>query len=227
MAAMGSRVLERGQQSIRHYGAYANASRGKQRKRETEEPIPTVVEPDLCSREVKRNYLTILYDVYPDRTARAFPSWLLSKQHSCYKVIHMPFDDGGFKPHPLRWVVEPLTGQPSYLEKSLFGCRACYLHGRLVLVLASRGDEPWQGLPVPTDKANHESLLEEFPELVIHPVSGKWLYLPEEIEDFEEAASRLVGRIALDDPRLGVVPQPRKRPGRKGGPGRVARTRNP
>jgi hypothetical protein len=69
---------------------------------------------------------------------------------------------------------------------------------------------------VPTDKANHESLLGEFPELVIHPVLAKWLDLPEEIEGFEEAVSRLVGRIALDDPRLGVVPQPRKRPGGKG-----------
>jgi len=99
---MGSRVLERGQQSIRYYGEYTNASRGKQHKRETEEPIPKVLEPDLCSREVKRNHLTILYDVYPDRTARAFPWWILSKQHSCYKVIHLPFDDGGFKPHTLR-----------------------------------------------------------------------------------------------------------------------------
>ena len=119
----------------------------------------------------------------------------------------------------MHWVVEPIAEQPSYLEKSMFGCRACYLHGRLVLVLASRGDEPWQGLLVPTDKANHEALLEEFPELVVHPVLGKWLYLPEEIEDFEEAASRLVGRIALDDPRLGVVPQPRRRRGGKNRPG--------
>jgi hypothetical protein len=129
-------------------------------------------------------------------------------------------DERGYKPHPLHWVVEPIAEEPSYLEKSMFGCRACYLHGRLVLVLASRGDDPWQGLLVPTDKAHHESLLEELTELVVHPVLGKWLYLPEEIEEFEEAASRLVGRIALDDPRIGVVPEPKKRARGKGGRGR-------
>ena len=34
LAAMGSHVPERGQQSVRYYGAYANAFRGRQRKRE-------------------------------------------------------------------------------------------------------------------------------------------------------------------------------------------------
>ncbi|MEW6441961.1 MAG: hypothetical protein AB1640_13580 [bacterium] len=114
-------------------------------------------------------------------------------------------DGESFEPHSLRWVVEPIIEEPSYLEKSMFGCRACYLFGRLVLVLADRG-EPWQGLLVPTDRGSHDSLLQEYPELVVHPVLGKWLYLPERIEDFEGAASRLVERIALDDPRFGVVP---------------------
>jgi len=34
LAAIGSHVAERGQQCVRYYGAYANAFRGKQRKRE-------------------------------------------------------------------------------------------------------------------------------------------------------------------------------------------------
>jgi len=42
LAAMGSHVPERGQQCVRYYGAYANAFRGRQRKREAEESIPTV-----------------------------------------------------------------------------------------------------------------------------------------------------------------------------------------
>ncbi len=112
-----------------------------------------------------------------------------------------------FKPHPLAWVVEPLMDDPSYLEKPMFGCRGCYCHGRLTLVLASRRVSPWRGLLIPTEKAYHESLLKEFPELVVHPVLGKWLYLPEEVEGFEELASKLVDRIARNDPRIGVVPQ--------------------
>lgn len=34
MAAMGSHVPERGQQSVRYYGVYANSTRGRERKRE-------------------------------------------------------------------------------------------------------------------------------------------------------------------------------------------------
>ena len=33
LAAMGSHVPERGQQSVRYYGAYANSTQGRQRKR--------------------------------------------------------------------------------------------------------------------------------------------------------------------------------------------------
>ncbi len=115
-----------------------------------------------------------------------------------------------FKPHPLRWVVEPLEQEPSYLEKAMFGARGCYLHGRLVLVLAAR-KEPWKGLLVPTDRRHHASLMDEFPCLTVHTILGKWLYLSEDTEDFEEAASRLVDLIAEEDPRIGVLPKPRKK----------------
>ena len=114
-----------------------------------------------------------------------------------------------FKPHPLRWVVEPLEDEPSYLEKAMFGARGCYLHGRLVLVLAAR-KEPWKGLLVPTEKRHHKSLEDELPDLEVHTILGKWLYLPEEAEGFEETASRLVDLITEQDPRIGVLPKPRK-----------------
>ena len=48
LAAMGSHVPKRGQQSAPYYAAHANATRGKERKREAVEEIPTVLEPDLC-----------------------------------------------------------------------------------------------------------------------------------------------------------------------------------
>ena len=49
------------------------------------------------------------------------------------------------KEQPLRWVIESLEEERSYLEKSMFGCLAVYLHGRLSLLLTS-GEEPWNGL---------------------------------------------------------------------------------
>jgi hypothetical protein len=106
--------------------------------------------------------------------------------------------------HPFRWVVEPLLEEPSYIERAMFGCRGCYLHGRLVVVLAARRREPWNGLLVPTDKRHHHSLRRDHKSLVIHPILKKWLYLPESNEDFEAAARMLVESILADDPRIGV-----------------------
>lgn len=104
-------------------------------------------------------------------------------------------------------MVEPLAEEPSYIEKAMFGCRGCYLHGRLMLVLAARGKEPWNGLLVPTEKKHHKSLLRDHKGLVIHPILKKWLYLPESNEDFEEAARTIVERILGNDARIGVEPK--------------------
>ena len=109
--------------------------------------------------------------------------------------------------HPFQWVVEPLEEEPSYIQKAMFGCHGCYLHGRLVLVLAARGRDPWMGLVIPTEKKFHHSLGRDHNSLVTHPVLKKWLYLPESAEDFEEAARAIAEFILANDPRIGVEPK--------------------
>ncbi len=99
-----------------------------------------------------------------------------------------------------------MAEEPSYIEKAMFGCRGCYLHGRLMLVLAAR-EEPWNGLLLPTERKHHQALHRDHKDLVIHPILKKWLYLPESNEDFEESARCLVGAILADDPRIGVEPK--------------------
>lgn len=94
--------------------------------------------------------------------------------------------------------------EPSYIEKSMFGCKGCYLHGRLVLVLAARRREPWNGLLVPTERRHHKSLLRDHKSLGQHPVLKKWLYLPESDDQFEEAARSIIESILGNDPRIGV-----------------------
>jgi len=93
----------------------------------------------------------------------------------------------------------------------MFGCRGCYLYGRLVLVLAGRGKEPWNGLLVPTEREHHQSLRHDHKCLVIHPVLKKWLYLPEPHENFEEAARAIVERILGNDARIEVEPSGKSR----------------
>lgn len=90
----------------------------------------------------------------------------------------------------------------------MFGCLAIYLHGRLMLVLAS-GEEPWDGLLIPTEHQFHDAILKEFSDVVQHSVLKKWLYLSEATEDFETVASDIVEAVRMNDLRFGVEPQER------------------
>jgi hypothetical protein len=114
-------------------------------------------------------------------------------------------------------LVEPLAGEPSFLAKAMFGCLACYVHGRLALVLADRRP-PWRGLLVPTSPERHADLRAEVPALGAHPVLRKWLHLRDAVEDFDQVAARLVELALADDPRLGVESKPRRRADRAGTP---------
>ncbi len=112
------------------------------------------------------------------------------------------------KTHPFLYIVEPLMEEPSYFEKPMFGCHAVYLHGRLMLVLAL-GEEPWDGLLIPTEYQFHDAIVKEFSDVVRHSVLKKWLYLPEATEDFETVASDIVTAIKINDQRFGVEPKER------------------
>jgi hypothetical protein len=112
--------------------------------------------------------------------------------------------------HRHAWLWEPLETEPGFVLRSMFGAKAVYLDGKIVLCF-STGEEPWRGLLVPTDPSRHDALRAEFPALIVHSVLGKWLYLPESADAFERTATALVQLVRRRDPRLGVVPKPRKR----------------
>jgi hypothetical protein len=114
------------------------------------------------------------------------------------------------KEYPLRWIVESIEEERSYFEKPMFGCLAVYLHGRLSLLLSS-GEEPWNGLLIPTCHQFHDSILQEFGDVVPHSVLKKWLYLPESSENFETIAGDIVETIRMNDPRFGVEPRERSK----------------
>jgi hypothetical protein len=113
--------------------------------------------------------------------------------------------------HRHAWLWEPLTDDPTFVLRSMFGAKAVYLGGRLMLCCCA-GKEPWRGVLVCTDRAHHAALRADFPALTPHPVLPKWLYLPESAERFESDAAALVRLARQRDPRLGVAPQPRRRP---------------
>jgi len=106
--------------------------------------------------------------------------------------------------HRYQWVIDSLCDEPSFFQRPMFGAMACYLHGKLVLALMAQGEEPWCGILVATERSHHKSLMKEFSALRPHSVLGKWLYLPEAVESFEEIANGLVERILAGDSRIGV-----------------------
>jgi len=112
--------------------------------------------------------------------------------------------------HPFAWLWEPLEMEASFVLRPMFGSKAAYLEGRILFCFVVREEEPWRGVLVCTDRAHHESLCAEFPSLAPHPVLPKWLYLPESVATFERDATRLVKLAQKRDPRLGVIPKPRK-----------------
>lgn len=109
--------------------------------------------------------------------------------------------------HPYAWLWEPLESEPSFVLRTMFGTKAVYLGGRMVLCFSAK-EEPWRGLLICTDRAHHASLVKQFPVLVPHPILPKWLYLPEAVPSFEAMASRMVALVRARDPRIGIEPNP-------------------
>jgi hypothetical protein len=114
------------------------------------------------------------------------------------------------KPHRYEWLWEPLRPEATFVLRSMFGAKAAYLDGKLMLCFMAK-EEPWRGVLVCTDRSHQPALQAEFPELKPHAVLPKWLYLPETADRFETVAVALVGLARRRDARVGVVPPPRKR----------------
>ena len=118
---------------------------------------------------------------------------------------------GGLKKvHPHAWLWEPLEADATFVLGAMFGTKVAYIAGKLVLCFSAKA-EPWRGVLVCTDRMEHASLMAQFPALVPHPILGKWLYLPESADEFERVAEHLVVLAKRRDPRIGVIPQAKRR----------------
>ena len=117
--------------------------------------------------------------------------------------------------HPYQWLWEPLLDDPSFVLRPMFGGRAAYLDGKLMLYFSAKA-EPWRGVFVCTERIHQTSLIADMPELSPHSVLPKWLYLPESVENFERLAAFLVSLTHRRDPRFGVLPAGRKQASARG-----------
>ncbi|MBL7203360.1 MAG: transposase [Desulfobacteraceae bacterium] len=64
LAAMCSHVPNKGQQMVRYVGFYSNVARGKRKKNDQDELIPSILEPDGSSGEYKRNWARLIQKIY-------------------------------------------------------------------------------------------------------------------------------------------------------------------
>src|SRR4051812_47385992 len=84
--------------------------------------------------------------------------------------------------HPHQWLWEPLESDSTFVLRTMFGAKAVYLGGKMMLCF-SASEEPWRGLLVCTERTQHDALRAEFPVLAPHAILPKWLYLPEAADD--------------------------------------------
>jgi hypothetical protein len=64
LAAMCSHVPDKGEQVVRYYGYYSNVSRGKRIKREQDNLIPYILEPEASLKEYGRKWARLIQKIY-------------------------------------------------------------------------------------------------------------------------------------------------------------------
>ena len=118
------------------------------------------------------------------------------------------------KPIPFEFVLD-LLERAGPVVKPMFGFYAVYLGEKIVMVLSDKpGAAGDNGIWIATAPEHHESLKQEFPEMrslvQFGPGPTGWQNLPADGDDFEDSAHRLCRLLIKGDPRIGKVPQ-RKR----------------
>ncbi|MBC7740960.1 MAG: hypothetical protein H7061_02105 [Bdellovibrionaceae bacterium] len=114
----------------------------------------------------------------------------------------------------LLWIEELLPDE--IIPKKMFGGVAYYLDEKFVLlVMESPGSDQhkgvkypfdiWHGCLFPIEKIKQGTVFIQFPFLTNHPVSAKWLYLPQETEDFEERLKLIIREIKKRNPLYGTL----------------------
>ena len=116
------------------------------------------------------------------------------------------------------WVFEDFDQFPSFRTKGMFGGLAVFVFEKQVMVIVEptkSGRWDWHGILICTDYVHHESLMNEFSGLAPHEILKKWLYIDSADDSFEETMVGLSKRIMQNDPRIGILPKPKKKKAKK------------
>ncbi len=62
----------------------------------------------------------------------------------------------------------------------------------------------------PVEREHHAEIINKFPQLFNHPILGKWLYAPQDTEDFEDLVTKILRQIPGRLDIFGVITKPKK-----------------
>ena len=116
---------------------------------------------------------------------------------------------------PHAFVLDALAAR-SPETRPMFGSLAVYVRDKIVFVLRDKSHSPAEnGVWIATTREHHESLRAMFPNMRSIQVLGRsptgWQLLPADASDFEESALRACELVLANDPRIGKLPQVRRR----------------
>lgn len=118
------------------------------------------------------------------------------------------------EPKELQWIESLLPTE--YFRRPMFGGFAYYFEGKLAMVtFESEGDrvyrgrtydfDLWNGCLFPLEREHHAKAIDLAPYLRNHPVLGKWLYLPQHTEEFEDRVEFLLKKVFRSGSYWGIV----------------------
>lgn len=122
------------------------------------------------------------------------------------------------EPQELKWV-ESLLPEYGYRRKAMFGGFSYYIDDKIVLLTfespggsrkykgQSYNFDFWNGCMFPVDHEFQEKALKLCSFLVPHPILPKWLYLPQETENFDELVEEVLGHVLRPHSLWGSVPK--------------------
>ena len=119
------------------------------------------------------------------------------------------------KPIPHEFVLDALSPL-SPETRPMFGCLAVYVGNKITFILRDKPKSSSDnGVWLATTKEHHQSLQREFPNMRSIQLLGKavtgWQVLPSDAPDFETAALHACDLVLAGDPRIGKVPESRRR----------------
>jgi len=64
LAQLATHIPTKGEQMVRYYGFYSNKSRGLRKKAGTDDAVPALIESEVSSKEIRKNWARLIQTIY-------------------------------------------------------------------------------------------------------------------------------------------------------------------